>query len=364
MIELLEKYRTDLHQIPELGFKEFKTKDYIMEQIKGYDCEINEVGETGLVLYFGNEQKKTIAFRTDIDALPIIEENDIWYKSKHKGRMHACGHDGHMAMMLVFCKYLNENKSKLDKNVCIIFQPSEENRAGAHTILKSGLWEKYRSEAIFGMHLWPGLSAGEVFSKPNEMMSQGSETNITIHGKSAHIASYQKGIDALEIACRYLLDVYKFERSISPTIDRLVRFGVMNSGTARNIVSDKTELLGTIRTFSNSAHKSIKYGIHQIADRYEEQYGVKFDFKYYDGYETVINDEELFNRLQPKLQVNILEKPVMQSEDFSVYRHHEKEIFFFLGVGDVPNLHNPHFNFDMKILQKGVEFWQKLLWAY
>jgi hippurate hydrolase len=278
--------------------------------------------------------------------------------------MHACGHDGHMSMMLAFAKYINENKKDLDKNVCLVFQPSEENRAGAHSIEKSGILESYNTQAIFGMHVWPGLEAGKIFSKPNELMSQGSETNITIHGKSAHIASYELGIDALEIACRYILDVYEFERSLHPDIYRLVKFGVMKSGTARNILSDKTELFGTIRTFHNKSHHHIKHEIHRLADHYEEKYGCKFEFSYYDGYEAVINDEALFERLLPQLPINVLETPVMQSEDFSIYKHHMKEVFFFLGVGDVPSLHNPKFNFDMEILEKGLEFWKQLLHVY
>lgn len=361
MSKLLEKYRTDLHQIPELGFEEFETKAYILSQIKDYSCKIHEVGKTGLIVFFDNQEETTIAFRTDMDALPVTEENDVWYKSKHEGKMHACGHDGHMAMMLVFAKYLNENIQSLPKNVCLVFQPSEENRAGAHLIEKSNILEDYSVKAIFGMHLWPGLDEGEIFSKADELMSQGSETNITIHGKTAHIASSELGIDALEIACRYIIDCYDFERKMAPEVYRLLKFGVMNSGHARNIVSDKTELLGTIRTFHKTTHHHIKHEIHQIADKYEEKYGCKFDFSYYDGYEAVVNDKTIFERLSEKLPIHILEKPVMQSEDFSIYRHHIKEVFFFLGAGDVPSLHNGKFNFNMDILECGVALWKGIL---
>lgn len=361
MSSQLVKYRTDLHQIPELGFEEFKSKAYVYDQIKGLKCKIHQVEETGLILYFDRQQDQTIAFRADMDALPLDELTGLDFASTHPGAMHACGHDGHMAILLGLAHYIDQ-QDVLDKNVVLIFQPSEERDAGAHTIVASGLLDHYKVESIYGLHLWPGLPKGHVYSKAKEFMAQASEVSITIHGKSAHVASSSEGIDALHIACQYLIDVYHMESSLSKETYRLLKFGSFNSGVVRNVLSNKTVIEGTIRSYDTKVHHYLKDQLRTIANHYEQTYGCEIEMSYQDGYDAVTNNEKLFNNASAKLSyLKKLDQPVLQAEDFGVYGRYYPTLFSFLGIGDTPPLHNQKFDFDMSVLDKGLQFFIDIL---
>lgn len=365
MLEQLKKYRMDLHQIPELGFEEYKTKAYLMEAIQSLGCTIHEVGETGLVLYFGYGKEKTIAFRADMDALPIREATGLAFSSLHNGLMHACGHDGHMAVLLGLAHYIHKQSQTLDKNVVLVFQPSEERDAGAHVIVRSGLLEKYQVEAIFGLHLWPGLEKGTLHSRANELMAMGSEVTITLHGKSVHVADSEKGIDALYLACRYLNDLYEMEAALPKDVYRLLKFGACQSGNVRNAISDQTTLDGTLRSFKDETHHHLKTQLREIADHYEQAYNCQINIDYNDGYDAVINDPELLQQIRTQIPaIKLLENPVMQSEDFGLYRKTCPSLFFFLGVGNTAPLHNDQFDFDMAVLQRGLDLWITILELY
>lgn len=361
MMKLVEN-RMALHQIPEIGFQEFKTSAYLLKQVSDYECQIHHVGETGLVLYFDNQQAETIAFRTDIDALPITEATGLDFQSKHGGFMHACGHDGHMAMLLELAAQVNQYKSELRHNVVLIFQPSEEMSGGAQSIVDSGLLAKYQVKAIFGFHLWPGLTAGEVFSRSGGMMAQSSETDIIIHGKSAHIASHEQGIDALEIATRLMTDIYEFDRKVPADEFHLLKFGEIHGGTIRNVLAETVTISGSIRSYSDTTQLYFKDSLDKLAEPYRQTRGCQVEFKYNDGYPAVVNDEDLFSQVKDVLpNLNELALPVLQAEDFGVYTQAYPCVFFFLGVGEVAPLHNPKFDFDMTLLTVGVETYLKLL---
>jgi len=365
MLEKLEKYRKDLHQIPELGFEEHKTKAYILSAIKDLGCTVHEVGKTGLVLYFNCNQDKTIAFRADMDALPIQEATGLAFSSKHEGMMHACGHDGHMAILIGLAHYIHKNHPGLNKNIVLVFQPSEERDAGAQVIVESGLLERYNVEAIFGLHLWPGLEKKAVYSRAGELMAMGSEVTITIHGKSVHVADSKKGIDALYLACRYLSDIYEMEAALPANVYRLLKFGECHSGTVRNVISDETILYGTLRSFANEIHHHLKTQLRKIADHYEQTYNCQINIDYNDGYDAVINDPDLLKQVTTQIPtIKLLENPVMQSEDFSLYRKSCPSLFFFLGVGNTEPLHNERFDFDMTILQTGLDLFVNILKCY
>ncbi|WP_314063261.1 M20 family metallopeptidase [uncultured Vagococcus sp.] len=358
----LIKNRMALHRIPELGFQEFKTKAYLLNEVVDYDCRIHHVGETGLVLYFDNRQPDTIAFRTDIDALPIKEDTELSFQSQHPGYMHACGHDGHMAMVLELAAYLNQHKHQLPHNVVLIFQPSEEISGGAQSIVDSGLLETYDVQAIFGFHLWPGLASGDVFSRKGGMMAQSSETDIIVKGKSAHIASHEQGIDALEIGVRLMTDIYDFDQTVPAEEYHLLKFGEIHGGTIRNVLGEMVTISGSIRSYSDATQTYFKDTLNQLAEPYRKTRGCQIEFKYNDGYPAVINDEALFNQVRKVLpNLNELSLPVLQAEDFGVYTQHYPCVFFFLGVGEVPPLHNPKFDFDMSLLTVGVETYRQLL---
>lgn len=361
MNEKLVQFRQELHQIPELGYQEYKTKAYLLDHAKTLNCTIHEAGETGLVLFFDFGADSAIAFRADMDALPIQEQSLAPYVSKHPNVMHACGHDGHMAVLLGLAYELNQLPSPQKHNVVLVFQPAEEVEAGARIIVGSGLLERFGVTRIFGLHIWPGLEKGHVFTRPGPLLSRGSEVNVTVHGVAAHVASKGEGNDSLEAACSFIQDIYSRERSLPEETDRLLKFGKMESGTARNIVSDETHCLGTLRSFDERVHQFLKDQLGAAAAACEERFGTPVEIAYNDGYEAVINSQELYDSVVGSLPyVKHLPKPVMQSEDFSLYGHVCPSLFFFLGVGETPPLHNEAFDFDPEALGQGLRLFLDL----
>lgn len=358
---MLEKYRRELHLIPEIGFQEFETKSYLYDHVKNTSGVLHEVGETGIIIFYDNGKEKTIGFRADIDGLPIAEETDHDFVSQHPGFMHACGHDGHMAMVLGIYDYLEKYVHKLDKNIVLVFQPSEEALGGSQSIIDSGLLQKYEVSEFYGFHLWPGLPKGNVFSRGKELMAQSSDVNITVHGKSIHVADNQKGIDALQIVCRLLNAVYDYEQSIDSGIDHLLKFGQIGAGTVRNVIANEAHVYGTLRSYDNQFHQEMKRALESIVAKQEEEFQCKITLEYKDGCNAVINDEKLFLKLSQELGVHPLERPVMQSEDFGNYTSFIPSVFSFLGIGDTPYLHESTFDFDSRVLYKGLDFYKKIL---
>lgn len=360
-MQVLAKHRMALHQIPEIGFHEFKTKAYLYEQIKDSGGILHEIGETGLLLYFDNQQKETIAFRTDIDALPIKEETALPFASIHDGFMHACGHDGHMAMLLGLTEYLSLNKKELPYNVVLIFQPSEEISGGAESVIQSGLLDHYQVQAIFGFHLWPGLPEGEIYSRPGAFMAQSSETDIIISGKSAHIASSESGIDSIEGAVGFMKEVYAFEQALPKEWLHLVKFGQIKGGTIRNVLASEVIISGSIRSYSQQIQNEIKTQLSILAEKFQKKSNVSIHFRYNDGYPAVINDPHLYSALKRSEKLHELEQPVLQAEDFGVYTQKYPCVFFFLGIGNTPALHDAQFDFNMSVLEKGVAWYKTIL---
>ena len=280
--------------------------------------------------------------------------------------MHACGHDGHMAMMLSLARYLNEHYKEYDKNFLLIFQPSEEENCGAKTILATNFIKKYIVKALFGFHVWPNLEAGQIYTRSNELMAKSAEVNIEIIGHAAHVANEDKGIDSLLVASKYLLDIYDKEHAYDEKIYRLLKCGKLESGTARNIISGKTKMYITLRAYQNDVYESLKKMLFDEAKKYEAEYKVKFVIDINEGYEAVINDEKLVKKVETHVltkgyKLNILNKPVLQAEDFGCYTKYVPAVFFFLGLGKTEALHTDHFNFDSSLLENGLNFYKMLL---
>ncbi len=358
----ISKYRSDLHTIPEIGFKEFKTTSYIKNVLEKFDCEIHMIEPTGLIAFFDNMKKTTIGYRADIDALPVDEKTGIEKPSIHPHMMHACGHDAHMATLLGLAEYINSHKNSLKHNVMLLFQPSEESGGGARNVLRHELLEKLNIIHMFGLHVWPLIESGVMFSKSGPLLAKAGEIDITIHGKSCHVANSHLGIDALEIASLLLIDIYKYERSLDSDIERLLKFGNMDSGSARNILSDETHLYGTLRAFSNEVYNEMYNQIKKIANNYQEKYHCIIDIVLYEAYPPVINDLETFTKVQNILtNMKVVNKPFMQAEDFGYYCEKIPSVFFLLGVGGEIPLHNSAFYFSSDILEKGLEAFIKLL---
>ncbi|MBE5748623.1 MAG: amidohydrolase [Clostridiales bacterium] len=359
----VQQLRMDLHQMPEVGFCEFETKQYILSVLKKLDCKIFEIG-TGTVAFFDFEQEKTVGIRADIDGLPIVEDTGLAFASKRYGFMHACGHDSHTAMALTVAIYVDECKKQgkiFGKNVAFIFQPAEECDDGAASIVRSGVLQKLNLDHIFALHVWPELEKGKIYSKPGVMLAQVCDIDIILHGNKSHIADYYKGIDTMRAACEILLKLYEFEEECNKTEQCLLKFGKLESGNLRNITSDKTIISGSIRALSKEMEAKLQNEISAVVKKVAEKYNLKFEVRIQNGFPVVENDEKLFNKVAEKCDINLLDEPVLHAEDFSFFANVCPYVYFFLGIGDGMKLHHEKFDFDMNVLDIGVEFWKQLL---
>jgi amidohydrolase len=368
LVDELKKYREDLHQIPELAFDLYLTHAYVKDKLETWGYQIEVMAKTGIIAYKYGKTKKMIAFRSDMDALPIEEKTEIKLISKHKGKMHACGHDGHMAMLLAFAHYVSELK-ELNQSVAFIFQPAEEGPGGARVMIEEGLFEKYPISSIFGIHLYPNLEEGIYGLVDGPMMAQNGEFNIVIKGASAHGAEPQRGVDAI-VATSHLITSYQtiVSRNVNPLTSGVITVGTIHGGDARNIIAGEVKLTGTMRSFSQENHDLMKRRMTEINHGFEKIFDVKIDCEILDYYPAVINDHHLFSTLKNSLNPEefMLIEPMMFAEDFSFYQKKVPGMFVMLGtknedLGYIHPLHSCYFNFDEKVLIHGVELYKKIL---
>ena len=360
----IKKNRRALHQIPELDRQLDQTVSYLRGELEGLGCKLFSPIDGSLCAFFDFGAEKAIAFRADMDALPIEEKTGAPYASRHPGRMHACGHDGHMAIALELARRLR-TKQHLSRNVLLVFQPAEEASGGAKPICDTGVFDQYAVEAIFGLHLWPGLTKGKIFSRPGEMMSRSAELDVDIYGKSAHIGRSWEGCDATEAACVFLQKAYALERSVPADIRRLLKFGHIQSGTVRNALSAHARMEGGLRAFSDEVFFGLRDRLLEIAKEVEAQFGCTVKVHLSNGYPAIHNPQELHDKVYAIAPFEALEEPSMTTEDFSWYQRYVPGMFFFLGLGDTPALHSDNFDFDESVLNIGADFFEKIAegWA-
>lgn len=351
--------RRALHQIPELDRVLPKTMAYVSDALQGLGCKVFSPMESALCAYFDFGRDTAIAFRADADALPITEKTGLPFASTHPGQMHACGHDGHMSILLELARRLAKKKA-LPHNILLVFQPAEETVGGAKAICETGIFEEYAVQAIFGLHLWPGLEAGRVFSRKNELMSQSCELTIEISGRSSHIAKPENGLDALAAGVEIYNRVRALESSLPENIFRVLNFGKMESGSVRNAISSRTRLLGSLRAFQKEVFEGLQQGVLEIAADVQEKSGCAVSVHMTDGYPAVMNPPALYEKVKAVVSFSDLDRPSMTTEDFSWYQQSLPGMFFFLGIGDTPALHADTFNFDEAILLKGADFFENL----
>ena len=350
--------RHALHRIPELHKELPETTAYLKNALAGLPCRVFSPCEGALCAFFDFGFADAIAFRADMDALPIAEKTGAEYASVHPGRMHACGHDGHMAIVLELARRLPQKKPR--HNVLLLFQPAEETTGGARDLCGSGVLEEYGVKAVFGLHLWPGLEAGRLFSRKNELMARSCEVTVDIYGKSAHIAKAAQGVDALMAGADFFREAMELERNIPDGVFRLLKFGKFQSGTVRNALSAHTHMEGSLRAFQDEVFFSLANGLTAIGRELEARWGCWVTVHFSDGYPAVMNPEELYDRVKQTVSFTELAEPSMTAEDFSWYQRSVPGMFFFLGLGDTPALHADTFDFDEGVLVKGADFFEKL----
>lgn len=357
-MQIIEDRRA-LHRIPELELHLPKTMQYLKNALSGLRCHVFSPMESSLCAWFDFGRDSAIAFRADCDALPIEEQTGAEFASLHPGRMHACGHDGHMAILLELARRL-DRKASLPHNVLLVFQPGEESPGGAEPLCKTGVFREYGVKAIFGLHLWPGLEAGRVFSRENELMARSCEVNVDIYGRSAHIAKAAEGKDALAAATEFYRRAAALEQGLPPEVFRLLKFGRMEAGTVRNALAAHAHLEGSLRAFQDEIFESLRDGLYRIGAEIGRETGCAVEISMSDGYPAILNPPDLFRKVQTITEFQTLAEPSMTSEDFSWYQRHIPGLFFFLGLGDTPALHANNFCFDETILMKGADFFEKL----
>lgn len=356
----IKQIRRKLHEIPELGNKEIKTKAYIKQQLKLLtNFEIEEVLETGLIASIkGTKTGNIIALRADMDALPIEEVNEIPYKSKHPGLMHACGHDAHMAILLGVAYLLNDLKDCLKGEVKLVFQPAEETTGGAEQILNTGCLKGVK--AIFGLHVDSNLNVGEVLYRSNEMYASSNAFDIDIFGDATHIANSNTTINALEITTLLLDQLFKLSNKYSSEV--LLGFGKIEGGKVRNVLPGVIHLEGTLRTTKKGLNEEIIRVIFLIIKELEERYNTKIMFKEISYYPLLINNEELEDVFLDtchslKIKTKKLQDVLYTAEDFSWYNRYIPSYFYNIGSGNNflhRNLHSNDFMIDEKVLYYGV----------
>ncbi len=361
-MQIIEDRRA-LHRIPEPDFRLNKTLVYIENALKDLRCQVFAPIDKALCAWFDFGAEHTIAFRADMDALPISEKTGLPFSSEHEGYMHACGHDGHMAIALEVCRRLS-GKTENPNNVLVVFQPAEETIGGAKPLCDSGVFQQYGVEAVFGLHLWPGLEPGVLHTIKGPMMSRVSEVTVDIIGKPAHIGKSWEAIDALAAGVEFYRQVRNYEQSLDPGVQRILNFGKMQSGTVRNIISGSTRLEGSLRAYSDDVFEMLRDRLLEIGREVQEQSGCTVTVQLTEGYPAVTNDPALIDKISGAVGFKELDAPTMISEDFSFYQKILPGVFFFLGLGDTPALHNDNFNFDESILLKGADFFEALAQNY
>ncbi|MEN9629380.1 MAG: hypothetical protein RJA10_2607, partial [Pseudomonadota bacterium] len=283
--------RRDIHAHPELCFQEQRTADLIAKALTDWGIPIHRgMGTTGVVGIIKNgSSPRAVGLRADIDALPMTEHNRFAHASTHAGKMHACGHDGHTAMLLAAAKHLAKHRN-FDGTVYLVFQPAEEGGGGAREMIKDGLFEKFPMEAIFGMHNWPGMKAGQFALAPGPMMASSNEFKVTIRGKGAHAALPHNGVDPVPVACQMVQSfqtiVSRNKRPIDPAV---ISVTMIHAGEATNVIPDSCEIQGTVRTFSNDVLDLIERRMKTVAESTCAAYEAGCEFEFHRNYPPTVN---------------------------------------------------------------------------
>ena len=369
-LELVTKFRQDLHQIPEIGFDLFETSKYVKAQLEAFGYNPEVVAKTGLVAVKQGKSREAIAFRCDMDALRVDEKTNVTFKSTNVGKMHACGHDGHMALLLGFAKYiatLNPNKT-----IVLIFQPAEEGPGGAKEIIEAGIFTKYNIKSIFGLHLYPNIDENKFGILSGPALAQSGEFKVTVNGKSSHGAMPHQGMDAILAASQVVTNYHTIiSRNIDPLNPAVLTVGKINGGEARNVIANQVVLEGTIRAFDPKIYQAIKTRMTEINHGVEIISNVKIDTEFIDYYPPVVNDDNLYHDVVQILGKDeyVKIKPMMISEDFAYYQQVVPGFFVMLGTrnekdGYTYPLHNPCFNFNERVLLKGIELYIRICEYY
>ncbi len=375
--------RRDIHAHPELCFEEVRTSDLIAKALTDWGIPVHRgMGTTGVVgIVKGGTSSRAVGLRADIDALPMTEFNKFAHASRHAGKMHACGHDGHTAMLLGAAKHFSKQRD-FDGTVYLIFQPAEEGGGGAREMIKDGLFEKFPMEAIFGAHNWPGMKAGQFGVKTGPCFASSNEFKITIRGKGSHAALPHNGIDPVPIACQMVQGFQTIiTRNKRPIDAGVISVTMIHAGEATNVVPDSCVIEGTVRTFTLEVLDMIEQRMRAVAEHTCAAFGAQCEFVFHRNYPPTINHDAetaFFRRIAADVagKDNVLEfEPTMGAEDFSYFLQAKPGCYFLIGNGDGAHrdmghgegpcmLHNPSYDFNDDLIPLGATMWVRLAQAW
>jgi hippurate hydrolase len=371
--------RRDIHAHPELCFQEERTADVIAKALTDWGIPIHRgLGKTGVVGIIKNgTSERAVGLRADIDALPMTEHNHFAHASTHPGKMHACGHDGHTAMLLAAARHLSKHRN-FDGTVYLIFQPAEEGGGGAREMMRDGLFEKFPMEAIFGAHNWPGMKVGQFALKSGPAFASSNEFKIVIRGKGSHAAMPHNGIDPVPVACQMVQAFQTIVTRNKPPIETaVISVTMIHAGEATNVVPDSCEIQGTVRTFTTEVLDLIERRMKTIAESTCAAFETACEFTFKRNYPATVNhpaETEFARKLLGEVvgADNVLEfEPTMGSEDFSYFLQAKPGCYFLIGNGDGTHregghgmgpcmLHNPSYDFNDDLIPLGATAWVRL----
>ncbi len=368
--EEMTAWRRDLHSHPETAFEEVRTADLVADKLREFGIEVHQgLAKTGVVgVLRAGDGARRIGLRADMDALHIHELNDFDHRSRHDGKMHACGHDGHTAMLLGAAKYLAETR-RFDGTVCFIFQPAEENEAGGRVMVEEGLFEQFPVDDVYGMHNIPGIPAGQMAVRPGPMMAAADFFEIEIKGRGAHAAYPHHGIDPVLIGSELVVALQRIvARSTDPMKAAVVSVTQFNSGFTTNVIPETATLTGTARSFLPEVQDAIEAGMRRIAGGIAQAHGAEIEVTYDRRYPPTINaaQETGFAAGVAAGIVgddNLLtdQPPTMGAEDFGWMLMEKPGCYIWLGNGGGAPVHNPNYDFNDEVLTIGASYWGELV---
>lgn len=382
--EEIKTIRRAIHARPELAFEEHDTAALVAQKLTEWDIPIlRGLAGTGVVGVIKNGvSERAIGLRADMDALPMQELNTFAHTSKNDGKMHACGHDGHTAMLLGAAHYLSQHKN-FDGTVYLIFQPAEEGGGGAKHMIDEGLFKQCPMQVVFGMHNWPGIAVGQFGLTAGPMMASSNEFEVIVHGKGAHAAQPHKGIDPVMIAVQIAQSWQTIiTRNKSPIDAAVLSITQIHAGSATNVIPDHASLIGTVRTFDLDVLDLLENRMRAIAEHTAQAFDATVEFNFKRNYPPLINTEnetmfasEVLAAIVGAENVDTRIEPTMTAEDFAFMLQEKPGCYVFIGNGEGDhrmaghglgpcNLHNPSYDFNDDLLPIGATYWVRLAEAF
>jgi hippurate hydrolase len=376
----LQQIRRDLHAHPELCYEEQRTADLVAARLAEWGIPVvRGLGLTGVVGIIKNgTSPRAIGLRADMDALPMQELNTFGHASRHAGKMHACGHDGHTAMLLGAAHYLSKHRN-FDGTVYLVFQPAEEGGGGGRRMIEDGLFEKYPMEAVYGMHNWPGIPVGHFGVVAGPMMASSNEFRVVVKGKGAHAAQPHRGVDPVMVAVQIAQSWQTIiSREKNPLDTAVLSITQIHAGSATNVIPDEAVMVGTVRTFTTNVLDLIERRMQEIANGVAAGFNASIDFEFQRNYPPLVNHAaqtafavEAMKAVAGEANVDAKVEPTMGAEDFAYMLQAKPGCYVFIGNGEGDHramghglgpcqLHNASYDFNDQLLPIGASYWVRL----